>query len=227
MIGRLHTTGDGAAVAMHAAASSLPLPPVAGQIAVVPATWANRGGTVPEIDVEIWSSGTLTLTNAELLGGVLHPLVVADDDFTATHGTEVFTAASHGLQTGDGPVRLTNSGGALPAGLSTGTDYWIIKIDANTFYLAASLEDALENTKVTITDNGTGTHTLSDVATTSRVHWHSYGNLGNNGTGSISLTDQRGYTARVEHRPQVVAYAVTGTLSAGSVSARVVPVERV
>lgn len=227
MIGRLYTTGDGAAVAMHAAAASLPMPPAAGQIAVVPSTWAHRGGTVPELDVEIWSSGTLTLSSAELLGGVLHPLVVADDDFTAVHGTETFTAVAHGLKTGDGPIRLTNSGGALPAGLSTGTDYWIIRIDADTFYLAASLEDALENTKVTITDNGTGTHTLSDTTSTSRVHWHSYGNLGNNGTGSISLTDQRGYTARVEHRPQVVAYAVTGTLSAGSVSARMVPVERV
>jgi len=227
MIGRLYTTGDGAAVAMHAAAASLPMPPAAGQIAVVPSTWAHRGGTVPELDVEIWSSGTLTLTDAELLGGVLHPLVVADDTFTVDHTTEIVTAASHGLQTGDGPVQLTNSGGALPAGLSTGTNYWIIKIDANTFYFAASLEDALENTKVTMTGNGTGTHTLSDVASTSRVHWHSSGYLGNNGSGSISLTDQRAYVVRVEHRPQVVAYAVTGTLSAGSVSARMVPAERV
>ena len=224
MIGRLHATTDDAAVALCAAASSLPSPPLAGAVAVVPTHWIGADRVVPEFDLELWSSGSLTLTSAELLGGVLHPLVVADDDFTAANATEILTAVAHGLQTGDGPVQLTNAGGALPTGLSTATDYWIIKIDADTFYLAASLSDALSNTKVTFSTDGTGTHTLSDTADTARVHWHSHGTLG---TGSITFTATQGYTVRCEHRPQCVAYAAKGTLSAGTVSGRLLPVERV
>jgi hypothetical protein len=58
--------------------------------------------------------------------------------FTAANGTEIFTSVAHGLITGDGPVRVVNAGGALPTGLAADTDYWIIKIDADTFYLATS-----------------------------------------------------------------------------------------
>lgn len=222
MTDRLVTTTDSAAVAICAAAASLPMPPLAGAVGVVPSAWAVGYGTVPGFDLEIWAPASLSLTLAELVGGVLHPLVVADDDFTAVHGTEIFTAAGHGLQTGDGPVQLTNSGGALPAGLSTATDYWIIKIDANTFYLATTLALALAGTFLSITGNGTGTHTLSDVATTSRVHWHSHGLLG---SGTIALDASRAYTVRCAHRSQCVAYAVVGTLSASTVSARMLPVE--
>jgi hypothetical protein len=74
--------------------------------------------------------------------------------------SDIVTMTAHGLITGDGPVQLTNSGGALPAGLAVGTDYWIIKIDADTFYLAASQSDAKAGTQVDITGTGTGTHSL-------------------------------------------------------------------
>lgn len=100
--------------------------------------------------------------------GAADALVVADKTFTAANGTEILTAAAHGLLTGDGPVRLTNAGGALPTGLAAGTDYYIIKIDANTFYLAASRALAFAGTAVTFTSDGTGTHTLSDTASTRR-----------------------------------------------------------
>lgn len=99
----------------------------------------------------------------------LTALVVADLTFTAANATEILTSAAHGLKTGDGPVRLTNSGGGLPSGLATATDYWIIRIDANTFYLAASLSAAFAGTAVTFTTDGTGTHTLSDTASTVRA----------------------------------------------------------
>lgn len=105
-----------------------------------------------------------TLTNKR------RALVVADDTFTATHGTETFTAVAHGLETGDGPIRLTTTT-TLPAGLSLATDYWVIKVDADNFQLAASLADAYAGTEVPISDNGTGTHTLSDTADTERGIW--------------------------------------------------------
>ncbi len=93
-------------------------------------------------------------------------LVFADAVFTADNTTEIFTSAAHGLQTGDGPFQVSNAGGALPAGLVAATDYWIIRVDANTFKLAASLADATTGTAVAITTNGTGTQTLSDTAST-------------------------------------------------------------
>ncbi len=96
------------------------------------------------------------------------PLVYPDADFTTTHGTEVFAIASHGLKTGDGPFQLTSTV-ALPAGVTAATDYWIIKIDAGTFYLATSLALALAGTYLLISGNGTGVHTIHDTDDTERV----------------------------------------------------------
>ncbi len=216
----LIATTSASSIALATAASALAFPPTTS--ALIPASW-SANGVIAEFDLEIWSSGSLSLTAAELFGGKLATLVVADTTFTAVHGTEIFTAAGHGLLNGDGPFRLTNSGGALPAGLAVDTDYWIIYIDANTFYLAASLADALVGAanKVLITGNGTGTHTFSDVVgSTKRVRWYSHGAL----TATIALTAQRAFVVRCGHRPEVIAYALTGTLSAGTVSASVIPV---
>jgi hypothetical protein len=73
-----------------------------------------------------------------------------------------FTKASHGMKTGL-KGQMTTTGG-LPTGLSGGTDYWVIRVDANTFKLAASLSDALAGTAVDITTVGTGTHTFTPTA---------------------------------------------------------------
>lgn len=88
--------------------------------------------------------------------------------FTTTHGTETVNAVAHGLLTGDGPVQLTNSGGALPAGYSALTDYYITKTGADSFTLAATRQLAYVGTAVAISGNGTGTHTLTGVATCAR-----------------------------------------------------------
>ncbi len=97
------------------------------------------------------------------------PLVYADKVFTAANGTEIFTASTHGLLTGDGPLQVSNGGGGLPTGLSAATDYWVIKIDANTFYLATSRANAIAGTHLSISGDGTGTQTLSDTVYTERV----------------------------------------------------------
>jgi plastocyanin len=74
--------------------------------------------------------------------------------------TDAMTATAHGKQTGFGPVRLANSGGALPTGLSGSTDYWLIVVDANTIKFATSAANALAGTAVDITGAGSGTHTM-------------------------------------------------------------------
>lgn len=83
--------------------------------------------------------------------------------FTADAATEIFTATANGFVTGL-KTQVSNSGGALPAGLSAVTDYFVIKIDANTFYLATSLANALAGTNLLITTNGTGTQTITPTA---------------------------------------------------------------
>lgn len=96
-----------------------------------------------------------------------HTIAATDID-SVDYTTDLLTEATHGLETGDGPVQLTTTG-TLPAGLSLLTDYWIIKVSANTFRLATSLDDALDGTYVSFTDNGTGTHTYTGTASCERV----------------------------------------------------------
>jgi len=57
-------------------------------------------------------------------------------------------------------VQFTNSGGALPTGLSTNTDYWIVRVSATTCRVATSLANAIAGTVIAYTDGGTGTHTM-------------------------------------------------------------------
>ncbi len=77
-------------------------------------------------------------------------------DVDATANT--FTLATHGLRTGQ-LCRVTTSN-ALPAGLAINTDYWVIKVDANTIKVAASYADAIAGTAVDITTTGTGNQTF-------------------------------------------------------------------
>lgn len=67
--------------------------------------------------------------------------------------TDIITATAHGLKDGD-KVQFTTSG-VLPAGLSLTTDYYVIKLTADTFKVTASLGGAF----VDITGTGSGTHT--------------------------------------------------------------------
>lgn len=80
--------------------------------------------------------------------------------FTAA-ASDVCTKTGHGFQTGLKGAASTD--GVLPGGLSA-TDYYVIKIDANTFKLAASYADSLAGVAMDITDAGTGTHTFTPAA---------------------------------------------------------------
>lgn len=91
-------------------------------------------------------------------------VIASAGTFTAVATTNILTKSSHGFRTGI-KVRVSNSGGALPTGLVAATDYYVIKIDADTFYLSASLLGALNGTAIIdITTNGTGTNTVTPQA---------------------------------------------------------------
>jgi hypothetical protein len=68
-------------------------------------------------------------------------------------------AQSHGRVSGTGPAFLTTTG-TLPTGLALSTDYWLIRVDANTLKLATSKATALEGAAVALSDSGTGRHRL-------------------------------------------------------------------
>lgn len=177
----LRNTGSSASrLVIATAATGLPLPPV--DFAAVPEGWYGDfgGAVIPEFELELWATEAIAVTNAIMYGATQQPvtyasvtveaaLVVADFVFTAVATTDVLSKVAHTLRTGDGPFRVSNAGGALPAGLAAATDYWAIKIDADTFYLASSRANALGNVRINITTNGTGVQTLADVAGTKRV----------------------------------------------------------
>jgi hypothetical protein len=85
---------------------------------------------------------------------------LADLTWAGSNAGDLGTAVAHGMSTGDGPYRVSNSGGALPTGLAVDTDYWIIKLTADTFQFATSKANALALTAIVLSSDGTGTQTL-------------------------------------------------------------------
>lgn len=102
-------------------------------------------------------------TNAYYTDGASGPTSVDASfvDADVNTGTDEITMTAHPFSTGD-LVQLTTTG-VLPGGLSLNTNYWVIRIDANTIQLAASLADSFAGTFVDITSAaGGGTHTATE-----------------------------------------------------------------
>lgn len=104
---------------------------------------------------------TVTTTTAQT---VIWPY----DDGTATGGGETTTFSSSsgllGTYTNDiqnlSKVRFRNSGGALPTGLTAGTDYYTIRVSATTSRFATSRTNAIAGTAIAFTDAGSGTNVI-------------------------------------------------------------------
>jgi len=89
-----------------------------------------------------------------------HPQAVTVDfaagyatPFAVNATTNVLTATGHPIATGD-VVRLSNTGGALPAGLSVSTNYYAIGVSGDTLQLSLTAGGSA----IDITGTGTGTH---------------------------------------------------------------------
>jgi microcystin-dependent protein len=92
--------------------------------------------------------------------GLFAVLVTADgfsaQTFTVTIASPgVFTKSAHGFLGGE-RIRLATTG-ALPTGLAAATDYYVKRIDANTFNLAATLE----GTSIVTTGSQSGVHSYT------------------------------------------------------------------
>lgn len=71
--------------------------------------------------------------------------------------TDVITVTTHGMITGQ-PVVYTCSA-TVPAGLTSGTTYYIIRLGTSTLSLAATSWDAFQGTAINITSQGTAGNT--------------------------------------------------------------------
>lgn len=90
--------------------------------------------------------------------GTASRTLINTNTFTATAGTDIITYANDWNTFTR--VRFTTTT-TLPAGLALLTDYWLVRQNATTAKVAASLTDAIAGTVIDITDAGTGTHTLT------------------------------------------------------------------
>lgn len=131
---------------------------------------ASSAGTVADTDsvgafVRASTSGAI-VTHHALQKAASATVTFVDGDVTT--GTDTITITGHGLQTGD-KVRLTTTG-VLPAGLALLTDYYAIRVDANSIRLASSQYNAEWGTPVDITAAaGTGTHSVIGQITEMRA----------------------------------------------------------
>lgn len=124
---------------------------VSAAATVVPAT-------VALIDlIGFYRVTSVTTTTAQSTTNTLS----AFSTFTADAGTDVCTHSNINL-TANTRVQLTTTG-TLPAGLNTGTDYYVIMITDTTIKLATSYANAVAGTAINITDAGTGTHTINTL----------------------------------------------------------------
>ena len=127
---------------------------------------ASRADALASTEIVLTDAGSGTHTL--VTGAAYHATaLVFSDTFTGNTGDELIVfGAPTGFGQGDGPLRATTTG-VLPAGLATGTDYWISRdfdpFDDATVYVVLSYADAFNGglNHVPITDTGTGTHTLT------------------------------------------------------------------
>lgn len=110
-------------------------------------TAAARGFAFSDLNKEEITTTTISDTFEE------SDVTVGDDtidvDIDIPTGTKiVFTAGS-------------DDGDAVPAGLTASTEYWAIRTDEDTIQVAETYLEAWQGTEMTITDDGTGTTTIT------------------------------------------------------------------
>lgn len=82
--------------------------------------------------------------------------------------SDAITLTAHGLSTGN-KVTYADGGGTEVVGLTDVTDYYVIKVDANTIKLATTAANAYAGTAIAIADGVGAAHTLTPVITATFV----------------------------------------------------------
>jgi len=84
--------------------------------------------------------------------------MINSNTFTASSSSGLLLTYTNDFNTFT-KVRFTTTT-TLPTGLSTNTDYWLVRVSATTARVATSLANAIAGTVIAFTDAGTGTHTF-------------------------------------------------------------------
>jgi len=167
---------------------------------------------------------TVTTTTAQT---VIWPY----NDGTATGGGETTTFSSSsgllGTYTNDianlSKVRFRNSGGALPTGLTAGTDYYTIRVSATTSRFATSRANAIAGTAISYTDAGSGTNVIdvrlprySDGVGVDAMFFNPSATALGAGTPGLSLTYQNGAGTTARATPSSPSLPIGKTAASNS-----------
>lgn len=118
----------------------------------------NNTGTIPESFsfTDNTQKYTLDTDILRIRRIQVHDIVSASKTFTVTISTALFALTNHGLVAGD-IVQFTTTG-ALPTGISTGTDYYVISsgLTADVFKVSVTLGGS----SVSLSGTQSGTHTI-------------------------------------------------------------------
>jgi hypothetical protein len=119
------------------------------------ATVTHTGVTASEV------AGNLLVQSLKTRGARGSAMSLSTNDSNLTVGAEAgpnWTATSHGLTEGEGPLLITNSGGALPT-LTPTTGLYVHVVDANTVAFATSRAAIEARDFIATSTAGTGTQT--------------------------------------------------------------------
>jgi hypothetical protein len=123
--------------------------------------------TVTAVNLAAMTSGTLATSSKrfEALTG-LAAVAAQTENFlpAAVNTTTGVITVTVDYPTGS-VIRLTNAGGGLPTGLSTGTDYYVIRVGATSIKLTTTRALAFAgSTPIIPSTQGTGTHTIQNFS---------------------------------------------------------------
>lgn len=141
---------------------------VGGRGASADADWsANKQIVIPKIPGRVIAcAGQATLT------AVFTTDYMADNELFTIPSSATSLVFLENIAYGT-RVRLTTTG-TLPTGVATGTDYYITGISSNTVKLASSPLNANQETYLTISSDGSGTHTI-EIQFTNYVNGYIFG----------------------------------------------------
>lgn len=118
--------------------------------------------TISSVDFGLYLGSNryrITLTAPYLGSNQATEAVTTFTSANVTTGTDTITATGHNMITGDAMQFV--AGGTLPTPLVAATTYYAIAVDANNFKVATSYANAIANTAIDLTAQGTGTTTVN------------------------------------------------------------------
>lgn len=149
------TTGDGTVVAgpQHGGAVS----PATKHLNSIKAMMVAAAGA-PWVAMLVDLQGYYRMSTTNVTGTGSRALINSNT-FTASSSSGLLLTYTNDFNTLT-KVRFSNSGGALPTGLSALTDYYLVRVSSTTARVATSLANAIAGTVVAYTDAGSGTNTV-------------------------------------------------------------------